>query len=47
MLQESKGLDFGKVVQVCLTFMEMMWVSIFPSAVTLPETFPLIVIMYL
>ena len=34
------------VVQVGLKFVEMMWVTILPSAVILPETFPLIVIRY-
>lgn len=29
-----------------LKFVEMMWVTILPSAVILPETFPLIVIRY-
>lgn len=42
----AKAYILEKVVQVGFTFVGMMWVKIFPSALTLPETLPLNVIRY-
>lgn len=36
----AKACILEKVVQVGLKFVGMMWVKIFPAALTLPETLP-------